>query len=102
MRALRQAGGQEKMSIGIEISSIFARYAENQTNFKVEGKTIGDCLRALARKYPELGKMVLEKNGELSPSFDIFLNGADTYPGTMSRPVSSGDKINIVLIVHGG
>ncbi|HTY82510.1 MAG TPA: MoaD/ThiS family protein [Dehalococcoidales bacterium] len=90
------------MSVNIEISSIFARYAGNETSFKVEGKTIGECLRALAKRYPELGKMVIEKNGELSPSFEVFLNSESAYPNTMAHPVKSGDKINIVLIVHGG
>lgn len=90
------------MSVDIEISSIFARYTNNQVNMKAEGKTVGECLHDLARRYPEFGKMLLEKDGDLSPSFDIFINGESAYPNTMSRPVRAGDKLNIVLLVHGG
>jgi molybdopterin converting factor small subunit len=90
------------MSVEIEISSIFSRYAGNQTRIKAEGKTVGECLSDLARQYPEFGAMVLEKSGNLSPSFDIFINGESAYPDTMARPVKDGDKLNIVLLVHGG
>jgi molybdopterin converting factor small subunit len=90
------------MSVKIEISSIFARYANNQTDLKAEGKTVGECLHDLARQYPELGRMILDKNGELVPSFDIFVNGESAYPGTMARPVKDGDKLHIVMLIFGG
>lgn len=90
------------MSVEIEISSIFARYTANHTNMKVEGKTVGECLHDVARQYPEFGEMVLDKNGDLTPSFDIFINGEIAYPHTMTRPVKPGDKLHIVLLIHGG
>lgn len=90
------------MSVEIEISSIFARYTNNQLNLKASGKTVGECLHELARKYPDFGKMILDKNGELVPSFDIFVNGESLYPDTMSRPVKDGDKLHIVMLIHGG
>ncbi|MGD0795532.1 MAG: MoaD/ThiS family protein [Dehalococcoidales bacterium] len=90
------------MSVEVEISSIFARYTDDHTSMKMEGKTVGECLRDLARQYPEFGKMILDTNGELTSSFDVFINGESAYPNTMSRPVKDGDKLNIVLLVHGG
>jgi molybdopterin converting factor small subunit len=90
------------MSVEIEISSIFSKYTGGQSNIKVEGKTVGECLRAMASRYPEFGEMLLDEKGDLTQSFDIYVNGESAYPGTMRRPVKAGDKINIVLIVHGG
>jgi hypothetical protein len=90
------------MSVDIEISSIFGRYTNNELNLKAEGKTVGECLHDLARQYPEFGKMLLDKNGDLSPSFDVFINGESAYPHTMTRPVTGGDKLHIVLLVYGG
>jgi molybdopterin converting factor small subunit len=71
-------------------------------DIKAEGKTVAECLRDLARQYPEFGEIILDKNRDLLPSFDIFVNGEDPYPHTMTYTVKDGDKINIVLIVHGG
>jgi hypothetical protein len=90
------------MSVDIEISSIFARYTGNQVNLKADGKTVGECLHDLARQHPDFGKMILDKNGDLSPSFDIFVNGESAYPHTMTWPVKDGDKLHIVMLIHGG
>ena len=90
------------MSIEVEISSIFARYANNQTKLKAEGKTVGEILHDLGRQYPELKKLILDKNGNLDQSFDVFINGESAYPHTMTRQVKEGDKLNIVMLIHGG
>jgi molybdopterin converting factor small subunit len=90
------------MSIDIETSSVFSRYTGNRTNLKADGKTIGECLHDLAGQYPDFGELILEKNGGLSPSFDVFVNGKSVYPHTMTRPVKDGDKLYIVMLVHGG
>ena len=90
------------MSVDIEISSIFARYTNNQVHLKASGKTVGACLRDLARQYPDFKKLILDKNGNLQPSFDIFINGESAYPHTMAYPVKDGDKLHIVLLIHGG
>jgi hypothetical protein len=90
------------MSVTIEISSIFGKYTGGQTNINVEGINIGECLRALAQRYPEFGEMLLDEKGDVTQSFEIFLNKESAYPDTMRLPVKAGDKINIVLIVHGG
>jgi molybdopterin converting factor small subunit len=91
-----------KMNVDVEISSIFARYANNQSKLRASGKTVGECLHDLAKQYPELGKLLIDKNGNLVQSFDIFINGESAYPNTMSWPVKKGDKLHIVMLIHGG
>jgi hypothetical protein len=57
------------MSVNVEISSIFGRYTNNQLNFKVEGKTIGECLNYLGRQFPDLKRVLLDKSGKLIHGF---------------------------------
>jgi molybdopterin converting factor small subunit len=90
------------MSIDIEFSSVFSKYTDNQTDVKAEGKTVGECLHDLARQYPEFGNLILDKNGNLTPTFDVFVNGDIAYPNTMAYPVKAGDKLNIIMLIHGG
>jgi molybdopterin converting factor small subunit len=90
------------MSIDIEFSSIFSKYTNNRMDIKAEGKTVGECLHDLSRQYPEFGEIILDKDGNVIPSFDIFVNGESAYPHTMNYPVKDGDKLNILLLVHGG
>jgi molybdopterin converting factor small subunit len=90
------------MGVNIEISSIFARYAGGQTGFQAEGKTVGDCLNDLGRRYPELGKMILTPDGRLLNSIDVFINGESAYPGQLARPLKDGDRLKIIMIIQGG
>ena len=90
------------MSVEIELSSIFARYSDNQLNIKVEGNTVGECLNDLIRQFSNLEKMLLNKDGKLQHVYDVYINGESAYPMEMKKPVKDGDKLNIVFIIHGG
>jgi molybdopterin converting factor small subunit len=90
------------MSVDVEISPIFGMYTNNVVNMKVEGKTVRECLHDLARQFPSLKKLLLDKDGNLMHSYDFYINGENVYPRDMSRPLRSGDKLNVVYIIHGG
>ena len=90
------------MSIEIQLPSIFSRYADNKTVIEVKGSTTGECLRDLAQQHPELAKILLNKDGSLLHTYDVFINGESAYPNEMNRPVKDGDKLYIVPIIHGG
>jgi molybdopterin converting factor small subunit len=90
------------MSVEIEISPIFGRYTDDHLNITVAGKTIRECLRDLVRQYPKLEKILLDKDGNLLHSYDIYVNGENLYPKDMTKPVKDGDKLNVVFIIHGG
>jgi molybdopterin converting factor small subunit len=90
------------MGVEIEISSIFGRYTNNNLNIKVEGKTVRECLQDLVRQYPDLKKILLDKDGNLYHSYDLYINGENFYPREMTKSVKDGDKLNVVFIIHGG
>ena len=90
------------MSIEIQLSSVFARYAGNQTIIEVKGSNIGECLEDLFRQYPELKKIFLDKDGNLLRAYDIYLNGASAYPKEMTKAVKDSDKLHIVPVIYGG
>jgi molybdopterin synthase sulfur carrier subunit len=90
------------MSINVEIPSIFARYADNNTSFKAEGKTVRECLKELGKRHPELGKMILAPDGKLMSYIDVFINGESAYPKPLNRPLKDGDTLKILMIIQGG
>jgi len=90
------------MSVNVEMSSIFGRYTGGVLNMKVEGKTVRECLHDLARQYPDLRRMLLDKDGNLMHSYDYFINGESVYPKDTNRPLKDGDKLNIIYVIHGG
>lgn len=90
------------MSATIELSSIFSRYTGNNLSIPVEGKTLQECINELVEKYPDMKRLILDKEGKLMHSYDIYVNGESSYPLEMSKEVKDGDKINLVFIIHGG
>ena len=90
------------MSVNVEISPIFGRYTGNVLNMKVAGKTVRECLHDLVRQFPDLKKMLLDKDGNLMHSYDFFINGESIYPKDMNTPLNDGDKLNVLFIIHGG
>ena len=90
------------MSIELQISSVFARYAGNQTIITVKGKTVGECFEDLFNQFPELKKIFLDKDGKLMRAYDIYINGASAYPKEMTKPVKDDDKLHIIPVIYGG
>lgn len=90
------------MSVNVEISPIFGRFTNDVLNMKVEGKTVRECLHDLVRQFPDLKKMILDKDGNLMHSYDFYINGENVYPRDMSKSLKDGDKLNVVFIIHGG
>ncbi len=90
------------MSVNVEISSVFGRYTGGVLNMKVEGKTVRECLHDLVRQFPDLKRMLLNKDGNLMHAYDFIINGERVYPKDMNLPLKDGDKLNVVYVIHGG
>jgi molybdopterin converting factor small subunit len=90
------------MSTQIKISSFFNQYTKNQQVTEVNGSTVGECLDGLVKQFPDLKKVMFDKDGKLYHYFDIFINGDSTYPERLAKPVKRGDKLHIVMLVDGG
>jgi molybdopterin converting factor small subunit len=90
------------MSIKINIHKIFQRFANDQQEAKVKGHTVEDCLKDLIRQFPALEGKLLDKKGRLLNNIEIYINQASAYPNELKKAVSSGDTINIILMIDGG
>ncbi len=90
------------MSVNIEMSSFFGLYTNNTLETKVEGKTVRECLHDLVTQFPKLGRLLLDKDGNLQRTYDYFINGQNVYPKKMDQPLKDGDKLNLLYVIHGG
>jgi molybdopterin converting factor small subunit len=90
------------MSVEIELSSAFGIFTGDVLNLQTEGKTVREALKDLVTRFPKLGKMLLNKDGDLQQTYDYFINGQSVYPRDMSRPLKDGDKLNVLYLIHGG
>jgi molybdopterin converting factor small subunit len=90
------------MAIKIVIPSYLQPFANNIETVEVNGSTVGGCLNNLAKRFPDIEKMIFSRNGRLLNYVGIYVNGEDVYPGELDRPVKDGDELHILYIIGGG
>ncbi len=90
------------MAVKVKIPQFLEQFIDGKKIVEVEGSTVGECLKDLAKKFPGAEKELFDKNGEVLYYLDIYVNDESTYPDTLSKPVQDGDEISIVLMLSGG
>ena len=78
-------------------------YADNQTAVDVDGSTVGDALRNLVQKHPELQQHLYDDKGELRQFVNVYRNDDDIrYLDREDTDLSDGDELSIVPSIAGG
>jgi molybdopterin converting factor small subunit len=90
------------MTVEINIPPVLQALVNGISRIDVNGGTIGECLKEMVQKYPALKPKLYDKNGNLPKGISIFINGTNTYPEPLTKPVRDGDKIHISHIILGG
>jgi molybdopterin converting factor small subunit len=90
------------MSAEIHIHLTLRRFTNGEEAVEVEGKTVGECVHNLIRKYPDMESSLLDKRGHLLKIVEIYVNGESAYPNELAKPVKDGDQIHLTLMLAGG
>jgi|WetSurMetagenome_2_1015567.scaffolds.fasta_scaffold653391_2 molybdopterin converting factor small subunit len=89
------------MSISLFIPTSLQPAIGNKEFIEVEGTNIGECLKEVYRQYPQLEKMLMDRN-RLRNYIGIYINGHDAFPDEMTKTVKSGDTVHILYTIAGG
>jgi molybdopterin converting factor small subunit len=95
-------GGRPNMGAQIHIHLTLRRFTKGEPMVEVEGKTVGECVRNLIGKYPDIESSLLDKRGELLKVVEIYVNGESAYPDELAKPIKDGDQIHLTLMLAGG
>lgn len=90
------------MSVTIGIHKTHRQHTGGLEMVEVDGRTVGECLNALVRKYPGMKTVLFEAGGKLNRLIEIYLNMKSTYPDELVKPTRDGDEIHITLLLSGG
>ena len=90
------------MSVKIQFASSLQPYVDNMNTVEVDGKTVGECLIQVVKRYPAIEKMLFARKGRLLGHVGIYINGKDAYPKEMTKPVKDGDELYILHVYAGG
>ncbi len=90
------------MSVQVSLHRTHRQFTGGLETVDVQGETVGDCLRYLAKEYPGIGEALFEKQGKLRNHIEVFLNLQTTYPQELAMPVKDGDEIHVTAMLGGG
>ncbi len=90
------------MSIQITLPQGMQHATQNNRTVQVEGSNVGECLKTLIERYPEIRDLIFDKKGKLLRHMEIFVNKETSYPEELAKPVKDGDELYIVNIIAGG
>ena len=88
------------MSIKV-ISPLLYNYT-NQQVAEVNGKTVGECLDNLTKRFPDLKRLFFDENGNLHDYLWIYVNKQSASSNELDKPVKDGDEIHIIVLIEGG
>jgi molybdopterin converting factor small subunit len=93
---------EPEVAVKVNLHVTLRQFTNGQEMIEAEGKTIGECLRNVVKKYPAMESSIFGKNGKLSNVVEIYLNLQSAYPNELAKPVRDGDEIHVTMMLAGG
>ncbi len=90
------------MGVKVKVPFSLLHLADGQSTVEVEGKNVGECLRYLQMKFPNIKSELFDKQGKLHDIFEVYLNRVAVYPEGLNHPVKDNDELIIIRIIAGG
>jgi molybdopterin converting factor small subunit len=90
------------LSVEIHLHPNFYALADDNETVEVQGATVGACIDALVSRYPGLRKRVYDKDGQLQPFIEIYVNRRAACPDELKWSVDDGDRIHLIVTIAGG
>jgi len=89
--------------VEVRLPTMLRSQAGGESTVTIEGKTIGEVLRALIARHPGMAGQVLNADGSLHRFVNVYVNDDDVrYLSSLDTPVKDGDQVSILPAVAGG
>ena len=87
----------------VNIPTPLRQFADGNSSVGVAGKSVGDALGDLTRKYPDLRRHLYGDDGRLRAFVNVYVNDQDIrYLEKDNTPLTDGDNISIIPSIAGG
>ncbi|WP_322802158.1 MoaD/ThiS family protein [Thermoflexus sp.] len=91
------------MAVQILIPTPLRVYTRGEKVVTVEAGTVGEALRALTERFPELQRHLFNEEGRLRSFVNLYLGDEDVrYLQGEETPISDGQTLSIVPSIAGG
>lgn len=87
----------------LRVPAMLKYYLDDQTEIRLEGRTVGDILRELAGKYPKIESHLFDPKGKVRRHINIFVNAENVRDlQGLGTAVGENDVVKILPSVTGG
>ncbi|MFF2045013.1 MoaD/ThiS family protein [Kitasatospora sp. NPDC058170] len=86
----------------VKVRGILLRFTDYQNEIEVDGGTVREGLTALTERYPNLGEVLLDREGSVRATHLIALNGEKLTLDELDREATEDDRVDIVTAISGG
>jgi molybdopterin converting factor small subunit len=91
------------MSVTLRLPTVLAKSAGGATVHEAKGKTVGDVVKDVAARYPDLGPRLRDEKGQPYPYVIFYLDDEDIrFQQGFETPVADGAEIVVVPAIAGG
>ncbi len=90
------------MTVKVKVHPYLRSFTGNQKEVEVDGKTIGECIDNLDKRFNGIKERLINKQGEIESYWEIYINSENCFDKNLSSPVTDGDELSIVAIIAGG
>ena len=87
--------------VTVKVSPLLRRYTNDKESVKVKGNSPMECLHALEAKYPDLKRLLYDKNGVLLPRVMFFVNNQRIHADELNSTLKDGDELLISVAIGG-
>ncbi len=84
------------------MSGTLLRFTDYQQELVIDAPTLKEGIDQLIQQYPEVGKTLLDKMGQIRASHKVFVNGEAVDRADTNRPIGGKDIVDILTAVTGG
>jgi len=87
--------------VTVKVSPLLRRYTNDKESVKVKGNNPMECLHALEAKYPDLKRLLYDKQGKLLPRVMFFVNDQRIHADELNNTLKDGDELLISIAIGG-
>ena len=90
------------MSVRVKLPSVLQEFSCGAETCEVTGKTVGECIKNLEMRFPNIKDHLFDRQGKLLRIFGIYLNSDGIHPVDLDSPVRDNDELIILSFIMGG
>lgn len=91
------------MSVSVILPTTLRTFSDGASELSLEGATVGEVLSSLKEKYPEIGNVMFDEDGELRSFINAFVGDRHIdETGGLDTRVEDGTEIVLIPAIAGG